>query len=161
MSYQPAITVDTTEVGKIKNILCLSGRIRRIITIVRPYGNHIILSPFQGIGHIYYHRQVATKMFFHQPAVHKHLALPHDGLEMQEQLLSFQCICGSEVLTIPNFTLVIDTTTGFRRQVFNPIRQGDYSPFRIIKTYSFSTSNASFIKTPGRIHGKHFTSGIG
>ena len=84
MSYQPAITVDTTEVGKIKDILCLSGRIRRIITIVRPYGNHIILSPFQGIGYIYDHRQVATKMFFYQPAIHKHLALPHDGFKMQE-----------------------------------------------------------------------------
>ena len=161
MSYQPAITINATEVGKVEHILCLSGRIARIIAIIRPHGYHIILSPVQYVRDIDHHRQITAKMFSQQLPVDKYLALSHDGFEVQEQFLPLQSIRKGEVLTIPDFSLIIDATTGFCRQIFNAIGQRDYRPFRIIKVRSFSTRNGSFIKAPGRIHGKHFTPGIG
>ena len=160
MGYQPAITIDTAEIGKVEHILRLSGRIARIIAVIRPHGYHIILSPIQCIRYIDYYRQITAKMFGQQLPVDEYLTLSHDGFEVQEQFLPFQSIRGGEVLAIPDFSLIIDAAAGFRRQIFNAIGKGDYHPFHIIEVHSFSTRNGSFVKAPGRIHRKHFTTGI-
>jgi len=86
--YQPAITIDATEVSKIKDFLCLSRRISRIVAVIGPYGNHVVLSPFQGVSHVNHYRQISSKMFGHQLTVDEYPAFPHNGFEVQKKFLS-------------------------------------------------------------------------
>ena len=64
MHYHPAIPVDTAEIGKIQHVLRFSGRIRGIVTIVRPYSYDIVLPIFQIRSDIDNDRQEAPVMLF-------------------------------------------------------------------------------------------------
>ena len=160
MRDQPAIPVDAAEIGIVQHVLRLSGRIGRIVAVIRPDGNHIIAIPIQHIRHIGYDRQVTAKMLRQQFAVHEHLTFAHNGLEMQKKFLPFQSGIGRKMLAIPDLPLVIDTTTRLGRQIFDTVRQGDNRPVFIIKFFCFRTFHRTFMEAPGRIHRENLTSGM-
>ena len=160
MGDQPAVAIDTSEIGIIEYVLRFARRIGRIVAIIGPYCDHIVAVPVQHIRYIHYDRQVATEMFRQLLAVDKHFALSHDRFEMQEEFLSFQGCIGSEMLAVPRFPLVVDTTTGFGGQVFDAVRQGNDRPVFVVKVFCIGSRCGSFIETPGRVHGKHFTPGM-
>ena len=152
MRDQPTVPVDAAEIGIVQHVLRLSGRIGRIVAVIRPDGNHIIAIPIQYIRHIGYDRQVTAEMLRQQFAVHEHLTFAHNGLEMQKKFLPFQSGIGRKMLAIPDLPLVIDTTTRLGRQIFDTVRQGDNRPVFIIKFFCFRTFHRTFMEAPGRIH---------
>ena len=160
MRNQPTIPVNTAEIGKVQHILRLSGRIGRIIAVIGPDGNHVVAVPVQSIRHIDNDRQITAEMLRQQPAVHKNLAFPHYGFEMQEKFFPFQSSIRHKMLPIPDFPLIIDATARFGRQIFNAVRQRNDRPVFIIKLFSLRTVGGPFIKTPSRIHRKHFTPAV-
>ena len=83
------VAVDAAKVGEVEIALRFAGRIGRVVGIVRTHGDHVIApinvkesGDFDGKG------QVAAEMFRHfRPFTHT-ARLPHDGLEIEEDLSS-------------------------------------------------------------------------
>ena len=50
--YQPAVAINTSEIGIVQQALRFSYRISGIITIVSLYGNHIFAIPFYSVGDV-------------------------------------------------------------------------------------------------------------
>ena len=84
MGDQPAVAVNTSEIGIVQYILGFSGRIGRIVTVIGPYGNHIFAIPVEYIRYIHHNRQITTEMFRQLLAVDKDFALSHDCFKMQD-----------------------------------------------------------------------------
>ena len=160
--HQPAVAVDTAEIGEVQHVLRLPDGIKRIIAIVCLDGNHIFLSPLQRIRHIHDDGQVATVKLFHQLAVYIHLAFAHDGFEVQEQLFALQLRFRRKTFAVPGDALVVGTSARLVRQVFQAVRHGDDLPGPIVETDRIGFPlYISFHESPGKVHRIGLTSRIG
>ena len=64
------------------------------------------------------------------------------------------------MFAVPYLALIVDTSTGLSRYIFNAVGQGNHFPVPVIKVGRFCTCNGSFVESPCRIHGIYFTSGV-
>lgn len=64
------------------------------------------------------------------------------------------------MFAIPRFSLIVNATTGFGRQIFDTVGKRDHFPVPVIKVDSFGARCRTFVQTPGRIHGENIATGI-
>ena len=161
MYHQPAVAVDAPAIGEVQVGLQLARRIGGIVPIVRPDGDDVFFAPLQPGRHVGNDRQIAAKVFLHQPAVDPHSRMPHDGLEVQEKLASLPSGIGSETLAVPRLTLVVDTATGLGRQQLQAIGQGDGCPGTVVKVRPLGSVRRALEETPAGIHTIYLAPGLG
>ncbi|CCX61630.1 unknown [Bacteroides sp. CAG:598] len=161
MSHQPAIPVYTSEIGKIEHALLLTDRIGRVVTVVGFHGYHILFTKLQQRAYIHDNWQIATIVFLYQTAVHIHFAFAHNAFKVHKQLLAFQAVGRSEMFPIPGHSLIIGTTAGLHRQIFQTVRHRNNLPICIVIVHSVWRSiRFTFPEPPGLIQGIGLTPGI-
>ena len=161
MYNHPAISVDTSTIRKVELVLWFSGRVGRIIAVVCPYGNHIIFSIFDVFGDISNDRQESAEVLVDQRPVNPYLGFPHDGFKVQEKLFPFPGNLRCKMFPVPYFSLIVDASTGFCRNIFYAVGQGNKIPFFVVESGLFGSFQTSFVHTPGRIHTIHRSSRVG
>ena len=123
MGHKPAVTVDTAEIGIVKGLLRFADRIVRVVRVVRHHGDDIVLSPLKGIADVCNHGKITPEVLGDLSAVNPHLALAHYGLEMEEKFFAFQFLSRSEVLAIPDYSLVVDASARLNGKIFDAVRK--------------------------------------
>ena len=102
-------------VGEVELCLLLAGGIAVVIAVVRHEGDEAFLAGLDAhLAEVDDDGEVAALVLTGLSSVDKYFLLPHDGLEVQGNLLALHVGGHGEVLAIPAGALVVAASTGLR-----------------------------------------------